>query len=140
MSARTLGHPVEALGPGPEFVPRRDRHPRRQVAALDPLGDPARFLHRRQDAARHASSDHERDHDHHEGADRQGQAQLVDRGPDIGDVANEVEGWSTAGRSTAHHERRLPRHLEPAVGDLAPVDARPHVRGQQRQEPGQALI
>ena len=127
------GHPVEPLGPGPEFVARRDRHPRRQVAALDPLGDAPGLFHRRQDAARHGPRDHEREHDHHEGADREGQAQLVDRGIDAGDVADEVERRAAAGRSTADDERRLPRDIEPAVGELAPVDARLHVRRQQRR-------
>ena len=77
------GHPVEPLGPGPELVARRDGHPRRQVAALDPLGDAPGLFHRRQDAARHAPRTMT-------SASRistraptaQGQAQLVDGGID----------------------------------------------------------
>ena len=46
-----LGHPVEALRPRPELVVRGDRHARRQVAALDPLGGPAGGLDRGEDAA-----------------------------------------------------------------------------------------
>ncbi len=48
-------------GPRPELVVRGDRHARRQVAVLEPLGGPAGGLDRRQDAARDDPRDEQRD-------------------------------------------------------------------------------
>ena len=135
------GHPVEALGPGPELVVRGDRHPGRQVAALDPLRGTAGRLDRGQDAAG--------DDPRHEQGER-GSRTIVptmSASPQLGErllerphVVDEVVGRPGCRR----RDRRRPgsddpASVDPGVGELAPIDARAEVRRERRQDVGEVL-
>ena len=132
------GHPVEPLGPGPELVARRDGHPRRQVAALDPFRDPTGLLDRRQDAAR----DEPRRRPARRAAARGAPSDRARRSWSMAsrtpaDVADEVERRPALGRATTDDERGHPADVEPAHRQLATVDLRAHVRREPLEQAGQ---
>ena len=105
-----VGHPVEPLGPRAELVVRGDRHPRRQVAAFDPLGGAAGRLDRRQDAAGDAPAPR---------AGRRGSRTIVpttSASPQLGErlferrhVVDEVVGRPAARRPAADDQARTTR-------------------------------
>ena len=96
-----LGHPVEAVGPRPELVVRGDRHARRQVAALDPLGGATRGFDRGQDAA----GDDPR---HEQGDQRSGRASR--RPAPAGTARAPPRARSRRGRSRTPARRHRPGH------------------------------
>ena len=86
-----VGHPVEPVCPGPELVVGSDRDPGEQVAALDALGGPARFLDRQEDpTCQRAGKEQRHDDQDHSAAQEHG-PKLADGRVDLRDVAYEVD-------------------------------------------------
>ena len=117
-------HPVERLGPVAELVGGRDRHARREVAALDPLGRPGCFLDGREDAARNGPRRDERDDDQDQRAGDQPDAERRQRRLDRGRVVDEVERRAGAGQPAADDEARLARRSS-ATGSRSRLGRRP---------------
>ena len=117
-----VGHPVEAVGPVPELVGRGDRHPSRQVAALDPLGGAAGLVDRGQDAARDEPSRHDRDERQDHGSHAERQAELVEGLLDRRHVVDQIDLGAGATGSAADDQARYRVDGLPRVRDLAAVD------------------